>query len=197
MLEYVTVFCASSNKVKQVYYQTAYNLGVILAKNKKTIIYGGGKIGLMGKLAEGALSENGQIIGIIPKFMQKFELGHNGITKLIEVDSMHEREEMMIKKGDCIIALPGGCGTFEELLQAITWKRLKIIVSPIIIVNIENYYSHLIQQLNLAVDENFMRPEHRKLWDVANSVEETYDLIRYYDANPNVLRLFDIQPNVT
>ncbi len=197
MLEYVTVFCASSNKVKQVYYQTAYNLGVILAKNKKTIIYGGGKIGLMGKLAEGALSENGQIIGIIPKFMQKFELGHNGITKLIEVDSMHEREEMMIKKGDCIIALPGGCGTFEELLQAITWKRLKIIVSPVIIVNIENYYSHLIQQLNLAVDENFMRPEHRKLWDVANSVEETYDLIRYYDANPNVLRLFDIQPNVT
>jgi uncharacterized protein (TIGR00730 family) len=197
MIEYVTCFCASSNKVDKYYLDSAYELGEILARNNKTVVYGGGKVGLMGKLAQGVLDHQGQIIGVIPKFMQKYELGHNGVTKLIEVDSMHEREEIMIKKADCIVALPGGTGTLEELLQALTWKRLKIISAPIIIGNLKNYYSHLIQQLNKAVDENFMREEHRQLWNVANSVPEIFDLIRYYDAHSEQIRLFDVQPNVT
>lgn len=197
MIEYVTCFCASSNKVGQSYLDSAYELGAILALNKKTVIYGGGKVGLMGRLAQGVLDNGGKIIGIIPKFMQKYELGHNGITKLIEVQTMHEREELMITKADCIIALPGGCGTIEELLQAITWKRLKIIPTPIIIGNINNYFSHLIQQLNKAVEENFMRQEHRQLWEVANSIPEIFNIIRYYDSNSEQIKLFDVQPNVT
>lgn len=197
MIEYVTCFCASSNRVDQYYLDSAYELGAILARNNKTVVYGGGKVGLMGRLAQGVLDNGGKIIGVIPKFMQKYELGHNGITKLIEVQTMHEREELMIMKADCIVALPGGCGTIEELLQAITWKRLKIIPTPIVIANIKNYYSPLIQQLNKAVDENFMREEHRRLWDVANSVGEIFDIIRYYDSHNEQIKLFDVQPNVT
>ncbi|ROL58397.1 TIGR00730 family Rossman fold protein [Bacteroidetes/Chlorobi group bacterium Naka2016] len=197
MIEYVTCFCASSNRVDKYYLESAYNLGSILARNSKTVIYGGGKVGLMGSLAQGVLDNGGKIIGVIPKFMQKYELGHNGITKLIEVNTIHEREELMINKADCIVALPGGTGTFEELLQALTWKRLKLIPTPIIIGNLKNYYNPLIQQLNKAVDENFMRNEHRKLWNVANTVEEIYDIIRYYDSHNEQIKLFDIQPNVT
>jgi len=197
MIEFVTCFCASSNRVDKFYLDSAYELGEILARNHKTVIYGGGKVGLMGRLAQGVLDNKGQIIGVIPKFMQKYELGHNGITRLIEVDTMHQREEIMISRADCIVALPGGCGTFEELLQAITWKRLKIISAPIIIVNLKKYYNPLIQQLNKAVDENFMRTEHRQLWEVAESIPEVYDLIRAYDSNSRQIRIIDVQPNVT
>lgn len=197
MIEYVTVFCGSSSKVESVYLETAVELGELLALNGKTIVYGGGKVGLMGKLAEGVLSKGGKIIGVIPKFMKKIELGHNGITRLIEVETMHEREETMLKKGDCIVALPGGCGTMEELLQAIAWKKLKLIFAPIIILNINNYYSPLIEQLNRAVEQNFMRKEHRELWNVATSPQQTYDLVRYYDANVNQLSLLDIESDVT
>jgi len=197
MIEYVTCFCASSNRVDKNYLDSAYELGEILARNHKTVIYGGGKVGLMGRLAQGVLDNKGQIIGVIPKFMQKYELGHNGITRLIEVDTMHQREEIMISRADCIVALPGGCGTFEELLQAITWKRLKIISAPIIVVNLKKYYNPLIQQLNKAVDENFMRTEHRQLWEVAESIPEVYDLIRAYDSNSRQIRIIDVQPNVT
>ncbi|MFN3307343.1 MAG: TIGR00730 family Rossman fold protein [Candidatus Kapaibacteriota bacterium] len=197
MMEYITCFCASSSKVDQYYLDSAYELGMILARNNKTVIYGGGRIGLMGRLAQGVLDNNGKIIGVIPKFMQKYELGHNGLTKLIEVQTMHEREEIMISKSECIVALPGGCGTFAELLQAITWKRLKLIPTPIIIANLNNYYHPLIQQLEKAIDENFMRKEHSRLWDVANSVPEVYDIIRFYDSHNEQIRLFDVQPNVT
>ncbi|ROL60345.1 TIGR00730 family Rossman fold protein [Bacteroidetes/Chlorobi group bacterium MS-B_bin-24] len=196
-MEYVTCFCASSNRVDKYYLDSAYELGEILARNHKTVFYGGGKVGLMGRLAQGVLDNKGQIIGVIPKFMQKYELGHNGITRLIEVETMHQREEIMISRADCIVALPGGCGTFEELLQAITWKRLKIISAPIIIVNLKKYYNPLIQQLNKAVDENFMRTEHRQLWEVAESIPEVYDLIRAYDSNSRQIRIIDVQPNVT
>ena len=197
MIEYVTCFCASSNRVDKYYLDSAYELGEIFARNHKTVIYGGGKVGLMGRLAQGVLDNKGQIIGVIPKFMQKYELGHNGITRLIEVDTMHQREEIMISRAHCIVALPGGCGTFEELLQAITWKRLKIISAPIIIVNLKKYYNPLIQQLNKAVDENFMRTEHRQLWEVAESIPKVYDLIRAYDSNSRQIRIIDVQPNVT
>ncbi|MCX7879405.1 MAG: TIGR00730 family Rossman fold protein [Ignavibacteria bacterium] len=197
MIEYVTVFCASSSRIDKYYLDSAYELGNLLAKKGKTIVYGGGKIGLMGRLADGVLDSGGTIIGVIPKFMQKYELGNNNISKLIQVNTLHEREELMIKKADAIVALPGGCGTIEELLQSITWKRLKLIPTPIIIANLKNYFSPLIQQLNRAVDENFMREEHRKLWDVAENIPEVLDLIDYYDKNFNKIRMIDVLPNVT
>lgn len=178
MIEYITVFCASSYSVKKYFLDSAYEFGKILAINHYKVIYGGGKVGLMGKLAEGVLSQNGQIIGIIPQFMQKYELGHNGLTKLIETNTLHEREEIMIRKANCIVALPGGCGTMEELLQSITWKRLGLTSVPIIIANLNHYFTPLIEQLNRSVEEKFMRFEHSKLWLVGNSIEEVFELIR-------------------
>lgn len=197
MIEYITVFCASSNRVRKYFLDSAYELGRILAHNHFKVIYGGGKVGLMGKLAEGVISENGYIIGVIPKFMQKYELGHEGLSKLIQTETIHEREEIMMKKSNCIVALPGGCGTMEELLQSITWRRLGLISSPIIIANLKNYFSPLIEQLNRSVDEKFMKAEHRKLWLSASSIEEVFDLIRAERAKHYQLRFDEIQPNVT
>lgn len=197
MIEYVTIFCASSNKVSKYFLDSSFQFGKMLAKNHFKVVYGGGKVGLMGKLAEGVLSENGYIIGVIPQFMQKYELGHNGLSLLIETKTLHEREEIMITKGDCIVALPGGCGTMEELLQSITWKRLGLITAPIIIANLRNYFSDLIAQLNRSIEEKFMRSEHRKLWLEAQSIEEVYDLIRFERAKHHQLRFDEIQPNVT
>lgn len=197
MIEYVTIFCASSNKVSKYFLDSSFQFGKMLAKNHFKVVYGGGKVGLMGKLAEGVLSENGYIIGVIPQFMQKYELGHNGLSLLIETKTLHEREEIMITKGDCIVGLPGGCGTMEELLQSITWKRLGLITAPIIIANLRNYFSDLIAQLNRSIEEKFMRSEHRKLWLEAQSIEEVYDLIRFERAKHHQLRFDEIQPNVT
>ncbi|MGQ9818631.1 MAG: LOG family protein [Candidatus Kapaibacteriales bacterium] len=197
MIEFVTVFCASSNRIEKYFLNSAYELGKILAINNYKVIYGGGKVGLMGKLAEGVLSNKGQIIGVIPRFMQKFELVYNGLTKLIETETIHEREEIMIRKANCIVALPGGCGTMEELLQSITWKRLGLTSIPIIIANLKNYFSPLIEQLNRSVEQKFMRPEHSKLWLVGNSVEEVFDLIRSERAKHYQLRFDEIQPNLT
>ncbi|MFH1050689.1 MAG: TIGR00730 family Rossman fold protein [bacterium] len=168
----VTVFCGASKKCKEIYLEQAANLGKSLAKSGREIIYGGGNIGLMGHLADGALSEGGRVTGIIPNFLQDLELGHKGIAELREVDSLHIREEVMMTESDCIIALPGGIGTFSELLQAITWKRLWQINSKIIIVNTDNYFEPLISQLNKALEEQFLKNEFSNLWTVVYSDEE-------------------------
>ncbi len=171
-MENVTVFCASSLKCDDFYLQQAALLGKLLAQSGKKIIYGGGKIGLMGQLADGALSENGRVKGVIPSFLQDLELGHNGLTELIEVDSLHQRESIMLLESDIIIALPGGIGTFSELLQAITWKRLWQIKSKIIIVNLNHYFDPLIEMLNKSVREKFLNEEFKELWLVVDSIEE-------------------------
>lgn len=168
----VCVFCASSDNVDKEYLNAANKLGGIIAQSGREIIYGGGNVGLMGKLADGALSKNGRVIGVIPTFLQDLELGHKGIAEMRVVDDMHVREAMMMKESDCIIALPGGCGTFSELMQAITWKHLGLIISPIIIANIRNYFSPLIEQLKLSVRENFRRDTHYDLWKTVNNIED-------------------------
>ena len=135
----VTVYCASSSSVNEKYLESAEDLGKSLARNGIEIIYGGGKVGLMGRLADGVLSEGGKVIGVIPNFMQDIELGHNGISELRVVGDMHIRQAMMLKETDCIVALPGGSGTMHEVLEAISWKRLGLIITPVIIVNLNNY----------------------------------------------------------
>ena len=174
----VCVFCASSNNVNPEYLDAAENLGKKLALGKREIIYGGGNVGLMGRLADGAISEKGKVIGVIPDLLDELELGHKGIAELRKVKDMHKREEMMIKDSDCIIALPGGCGTFSELMQAITWKHLGLIISPVIIVNLRGYFSHLIAQLELSVEENFRRETHYKLWKVADTIDDAIKMLK-------------------
>ncbi len=174
----VCVYCASSDHCRPMFLESAYTLGNILAKESIDIVYGGGSTGLMGRLADGAIAGNGHVRGIIPQFMQHIEWGHTGISILEEVEDMHARKFLMIRKSDGIVALPGGCGTLEELLEAITWKRLGLAHQPIVIVNIDGFYDPLITMLQNTVDEQFMRPEHLNMWHVVNTVEEVLPMLR-------------------
>ncbi|NLO71384.1 MAG: TIGR00730 family Rossman fold protein [Porphyromonadaceae bacterium] len=172
MIKKVCVYCASSSKVNSQYVETAEKLGKILAENNLELVYGAGSVGLMGVLADSALQNGGKVTGVIPKFMVEMEWQHDGITETILTETMHERKEKMAQLSDAVIALPGGCGTMEELLEMITWKQLGICKHPIVIVNVNGYYDHLLAQFQQAADELFMRPEHLEMWSVVNSVEE-------------------------
>ena len=174
----VCVYCASSDHCRPMFLESAYTLGNILAKESIDIVYGGGSTGLMGRLADGAIAGNGHVRGIIPQFMQDLEWGHKGISILEEVEDLHARKFLMFRKSDGIVALPGGCGTLEELLEAITWKRLGLAHQPIVIVNIDGFYDPLITMLQNTVVEQFMRPEHLNMWHVVNTVEEVLPMLR-------------------
>ncbi len=173
----ICVYCASSSQVKPGYFDATARLGKIIADAKLSIVYGGGSMGLMGQLADSTLEAGGKIIGVIPRFMCEVEWNHTDLTELILVETMHERKEKMAMMADAVVALPGGCGTLEELLEVITWKRLGIFTKPIVIVNVEGYFDALITMLNRAMDEHFMRDEHRKMWEVVETPEEVLSAI--------------------
>jgi uncharacterized protein (TIGR00730 family) len=168
----ICVYCASSQLCDAAYHEAAYRLGEVLALEGCTIIYGGGGLGSMGALASGALSRGGQIIGVIPQFMIDLEWGHRGLTELRVVEDMRIRKHVMLSHSDGVVALPGGSGTFEELFEAITLKRLGAYVHPIILVNTRNFFAPLIQLLQDAVSEHFMDERHLQMWDVVSSPEE-------------------------
>ena len=177
-MQTICVYCASSSQIKPGYFDATSRLGKILAQENISIVYGGGSKGLMGMLADSTLAAGGKITGVIPRFMCEVEWNHTGLTELILVETMHERKEKMAAMADAIVALPGGCGTLEELLEVITWKRLGIFTKPIVIVNLEGYFDALITMLNRAVDEHFMRKEHRKMWEVVENPEEVLQAIK-------------------
>lgn len=177
-MQTICVYCASSTQVKPAYFEAAANLGKILASAGLSIVYGGGSLGLMGCLADSALAAGGRITGVIPRFMCEVEWNHTALTELIKVETMHERKEKMAMMADAVVALPGGCGTLEELLEVITWKRLGIFTKPIVIVNTDGYFDALVAMLNRAVDECFMREEHRTMWEVVDTPAEVLPAIR-------------------
>lgn len=173
----VCVYSASSTKIDQTYFNAATKLGQLLAQKDIRLINGAGSIGLMRAVADGSLQAGGQVIGVIPRFMVEQNWHHKGLTKLVEVDSMHERKKLMADLSDGIIALPGGCGTLEELLEIITWKQLGLYFNPIVILNVNNFFDPLLAQLNEAVEQNFMRPQHAAIWSVAQTPEEAVNLL--------------------
>ncbi|MGE0079514.1 MAG: TIGR00730 family Rossman fold protein [Bacteroidales bacterium] len=168
----VCVYCASSNKVDDKYFKATQVLARDLAKNGMTVVYGGGSNGLMGCLADTALQEGGKVIGILPRFMDKVEWGHKKLTELILVKDMHERKRLLIEDADAVVALPGGCGTLEELSEVITLKRLGKFTKPIIILNTDGFYEHLKALLNKMVEEHFMRTEHVDIWTFVDKPED-------------------------
>lgn len=172
MIKKVCVYCASSSKVNSQYVETARKLGKILAENDLELVYGGGSVGLMGVLADSVLENGGRVTGVIPLFMVEVEWQHNGLTELVLTETMHERKEKMAELADAVVALPGGCGTMEELLEMITWKQLGIHSQPIVIVNVNEYYTHLLAQFQQAADELFMRPQHLEMWSVVTDADE-------------------------
>lgn len=176
-MQYICVYCASSSQINPIYFDAAEKLGKILSDNNLQLVYGGGSVGLMGQIADTILAAGGRVTGVIPQFMCEQEWDHNGLTELIITETMHERKEKMAFMSDAAVALPGGCGTFEELLEVITWKQLGIFTKPIIIVNIDGYYDPLIEMLNRAIEQNFMRDLHRDIWTVVASAEEVLPAI--------------------
>jgi len=176
-MQYICVYCASSSQINPIYFEAAEKLGKTLSDNNLQLVYGGGSVGLMGRIADTMLAAGGRVTGVIPQFMCEQEWDHNGLTELIITETMHERKEKMAFMSDAAVALPGGCGTFEELLEVITWKQLGIFTKPIIIVNIDGYYNPLIEMLNRAIVQNFMRDLHRNIWTVVASAEEVLPAI--------------------
>ncbi|MFV0390638.1 MAG: TIGR00730 family Rossman fold protein [Paludibacteraceae bacterium] len=186
----VCVYCASSSQINAVYVETAKKLGTFLAENDMQLIYGGGSVGLMGVLADSVLKNGGKVTGIIPRFMVEVEWQHDGLTELVLTESMHERKEQMALRSDTVVALPGGYGTMEELLEIITWKQLGIYKNPVIIVNVNGYFNHLLAQFEQAADELFMRKQHLDLWTVVETAEQAIEAINYSKPIDVDMRLF-------
>lgn len=171
------MYAASSREVAEGYLSQAFALGQLMASAGVGLVYGGGHSGLMGAVAQGVLQQGGEVTGVIPRFMVQEGWHHKGLTQLIETSDMHSRKQKMAELGDAVIALPGGCGTLEELLEVITWKQLGIYLKPIVMLNIEGFFNPLLQMLEQAVQEHFMREQHRAIWAVAASPSEAMRLV--------------------
>ncbi len=174
----ICVYCASSSKVDRAYFEATQKLAKDIAEREITLVYGGGSYGLMGCLADEVLKNKGQVIGILPRFMEKVEWGHKGLTQLTLVKDMHERKKLLIKDVDGVVALPGGCGTLEELMEVITLKRLGKFTKPIIILNTNGFYNQLKMLLEKMINEHFMRTEHCEIWQFVNQPEEVIPAIQ-------------------
>jgi len=168
----VCVYCASSRTSDPEYRQAARRLGEVLAAAGIGIVYGGGASGSMGALADGALAKGGRVTGILPRFMADLEWGHRGLTELELVEDLRVRKHLMLTRSDAAIALPGGSGTLEELLEAITLKRLGLYLNPIVLVNTRDFFAPLLALLAHAVEERFMDPRHLTMWQVVSRPEE-------------------------
>ncbi len=173
----ICIYCASSSKIDEVYFDATERLAKILVNSKVQVIYGGGGHGLMGKLADTVLAQGGQIKGIMPQFMNEVEWAHKSVTDIEFTKTMHERKAKFLENIDALIALPGGTGTLEELLEAITLKRLGQFTKPIIILNTNGYYDPLIQMLERCVEEKFLRPMHAEMWTFVHQPEEVMSAI--------------------
>lgn len=172
----ITVYSASSGLAPQQYVDLASALGRELARRGHSLVNGAGRTGLMGATADACLQAGGEAIGVIPQFMIDQGWQHTGMTRLIVTPDMHNRKETMAEMSDACIALPGGVGTLEELLEIITWKQLGLYLKPIVIVNAGGYFDPLLAQLERAVEAQFMRPQHRGIWVTARDAEEAVDL---------------------
>ncbi|HET9483154.1 MAG TPA: TIGR00730 family Rossman fold protein [Xanthomonadales bacterium] len=174
----VCVYCASSDSAPPIYRQQAHDLGVMLAQAGCTVVYGGGGVGSMGALADGALSQGGRVIGVIPKFMTEVEWQHPGLATLEVVEDMRERKHRLLAGSDAVVALPGGCGTLEELFEAITLKRLGLYFNPIVLLNTRGYWTPLARFLETTIAERFMNPEHAAMWSMVDRPEDVLPEIR-------------------
>lgn len=173
----VTVYCASSQNVDHTYYRAVEQLARTLVENNVEIVYGGGGSGLMGHLADTVLALDGTISGVMPEFMKEVEFYHSHLTSVTFVADMRERKRLLLEGTDAVVALPGGCGTVEELLEAMTLKRLGRFTKPIVLVNVNNFYEPLIKLLENSIAQGFMNARHRELWTAIHDPAEVMNAI--------------------
>jgi hypothetical protein len=189
----ICVFASSSSRIDNEYALQASYLGKMLAEAHMDVVYGGGGIGLMGKLADSVILNGGKITGVIPKFMKEEGWDHASVTEMIFTDDMGERKKRMFSMADAIVALPGGVGTLEELTEAMTLKQLGIYKGPIIILNTLNFYDSLIAFLEHMIAGNFLRYEHKGMWEIAATVEDVMlTLAKREDWHPDPRKLAKI-----
>ena len=189
----VVVYCASSERADPVYREAAAQLGTALARAGIGVVYGGSTLGSMGRLAEAALEAGGKVTGVIPQFMDELEWGHRRLTELRVVADMHERKRTMLELSDAVVALPGGCGTLEELFEAITWKRLGLYFGPVVLVNVNGFYDPCIELLSRCVEERFMDEKHRSMWSVVPGPEAVVAALRSAPPWHREARKFAVQ----
>jgi uncharacterized protein (TIGR00730 family) len=173
----VCIFASSSSRIDNEYASAAVSLGILLARAKMNVVFGGGGIGLMGRLADAVLENGGRITGVIPSFMKDEGWDHSAVSEMIVTSDMGERKKQMFALADAIVALPGGVGTLEELTEAMTLKQLGLYQGPIIILNTLEFYKSFIDFLEHMVAGNFLRYEHKGMWEIADTVEEVMILL--------------------
>ncbi|MBO1003271.1 TIGR00730 family Rossman fold protein [Pseudogracilibacillus auburnensis] len=159
----IAVFCGSSNGASKVYIDSAKKLGKELAKRDITLVYGGASVGVMGAVADAVLEEGGQVIGIMPSFLEQREISHQRLSELIVVDSMHERKAKMAELADGFVALPGGPGTLEEFFEIFTWAQLGLHQKPCGLLNINHYFDPLVELFNHMTKEQFLQEKYRSM----------------------------------
>lgn len=173
----IAVYCASSTKIHPDFFEAASQLGRELGRRDLELVNGAGNMGLMAATSDACLAAGGRVTGVIPTFMVEQGWHHTGLTHLIETPDMHKRKQIIANISDGCIALPGGCGTLEELMEVITWKQLGLYLKPIVILNTRNYYDPLLEQLQRGIDEHFMGARHAEIWRVATTPKEAIDLV--------------------
>jgi len=174
----ICVYCSSSSKINDKYFKSTENLAKEFIKEKISVVYGGGGAGLMGHLADTIIDNGGKIKGISPRFMKDIEWTHKRLTDLELVDTMHERKSKFLEGIDGIVALPGGCGTLDELIEVITFKRLGLFTKPIIILNVDGFYDPFKEMLEKCVDEKFMDDKHLEMWQFVDDFKDVVPSIR-------------------
>lgn len=170
----VCVFCGSASGKGESYIAMARDLGQKIVSNNMGLVYGGASIGVMGAVADSVLKENGEVIGVMPKSLVDWEVGHDGLTKFEMVDSMHERKQKMYDYSDIFVAIPGGMGTLDELCEIVTWAQLEYHKKPIYLVNFNGFFDGLIQHFKNAVKEGFLKQEHMDLITIVETVDPIF-----------------------
>ena len=188
----VCVYAGSNPGSHPAYAAAARQLATTLAERGVGLVYGGGKVGLMGVLADTVLDAGGEAIGVMPQALIDREIGHRGLTELRIVDSMHERKALMAELADAFVAVPGGIGTLEELIEVYTWSQLGIHRKPCGVLNVRGYYDHLAALLDHAVREGFLRPQHRAVLSVAGEPAELLDRMAAYEP-PTVAKWLELE----
>lgn len=182
----IALYCGSRTGNKPIYRDTAIELAQHIATQGFGIVYGGASIGLMGQVADTVLEHGGEVVGVIPEFMLDYEIAHGQLTELHIVKSMHERKALMAERASAFIALPGGLGTFEEILEIATWGQLNQHQKPMIIYNVNRFYDALIAQLDHAVEEGFLPPQHRAKLIICENPEQISNVIKNLNSPEHI-----------
>ncbi|WP_193188156.1 LOG family protein [Nisaea sediminum] len=173
----ICVFCGSSGKVDQAYRDAATKFGTLIGERGYNLVYGGGRVGLMGLTADAALAAGAAVTGVIPKFLEDYEVGHQGLNELIITDNMHDRKRIMYEKADAFVILPGGLGTMDETFEVITWTQLGLSKKPVVLANVNGFWDPLVALVDHFVATNFAKPENRNFIQVADTLEGVFPFV--------------------